>query len=489
MASSWLRRKSIREALLDDEGGLRKDLGAVDLTLLGIGAIIGAGLFSSIADMVTGTDATLGAGPAVIVSYLLTAIACGFAALCYAEIAAMVPISGSAYTYSYVAFGEVVAWIIGWDLIIEYAIGNIYVAARWGSYLQTLLEGLFGWRVPAWLATDIQTARALVAADPSRAGEFPTLFGAPFSVDAIAGGAVLGITVLLWLGVRESARANAAMVVLKLALIALFLGIGVFHVDPANWSPFAPNGAHGIWQGAALGFFSYIGFDAVSTAAEETRDPQRDMPRGMIASLLICTVLYMAVAAVLTGILPMSELDTVDDPLAAVFGRIGMHGVETAMAFGAVVAMSAVLLVFQLGQTRIFMVMARDGLLPEVFSRLHPTYRTPAVSTWVTGVGVMIGCSVLTPDQAIGLCNIGTLFAFVLVSLGVIVLRVREPDIERPFKVPGYPVTPVLAALSCLALIVGLERSNWLRFVGWLAIGLVVYVAFGRRFSRLAREA
>jgi APA family basic amino acid/polyamine antiporter len=482
------RRKTVADAVAEGEGaaGLRKTLGAVDLTLLGVGAIIGAGLFSSIADMVTGTDAMLGAGPAVVLSYLLTAVACGFAALCYAEIAAMVPISGSAYTYAYVAFGEVVAWIIGWDLIIEYAIGNIYVADKWGSYFQTWLNGMFGVRIPIWLTLDPQSAAARLAEDPSLVGQFPMVGGQVVAVNAVAAGVVLAITWLLHRGVQESARANAVMVGLKLLLIAVFLGIGVFHVDPANWSPFAPNGVSGIWQGAALGFFSYIGFDAVSTAAEETRDPQRDIPRGMIASLVICTVLYMLVAVVLTGILPVSELAKVDDPLAAAFGRIGMTGVETAMAFGAVVAMTAVLLVFQLGQTRIFMVMARDGLLPAGIATVHPTYRTPTVATWVTGGIVAVGCTVITPDQAIQLCNIGTLFAFVLVSFGVIALRRLEPDRPRPFKVPGYPITPLISAAACGMLILGLERSNWLRFVGWLAVGMVIYFAFGRRFSRLA---
>jgi APA family basic amino acid/polyamine antiporter len=485
---AWLRRKPLSQVLADPEhgGGLQKVLSAWDLTLLGIGAIIGAGLFSSIADMVVGTDHTLGAGPAVVLSYMMTATACGFAALCYAEIAAMAPVSGSAYTYAYLAFGEVIAWIIGWDLIIEYAIGNVYVADKWGSYFQTLLRNLFGVEVPAWLTMDVQSARLLVAADPARAAEFPVWFGGAGAVNLLAGGVTLALTLLLHWGVKESARVNGVMVALKLALIALFLGVGFFHVDPDNWRPFAPNGFGGVWQGAALGFFSYIGFDAVSTAAEETRDPQRDLPRGMIASLVICTVLYIAVAAVLTGILPVSELAGVEDPLAAAFDRIGMTGVGTAMAFGAVVAMSAVLLVFQLGQTRIFMVMARDGLLPPAFARLHPVHRTPTVSTWLTGGAVAVGCSILTPDQAIGLCNIGTLFAFVVVALGVLVLRVTDPDHPRPFRVPGYPVTPLVAALACLGLIVGLEASNWLRFLVWLAVGLVVYALYGMRRSRLA---
>jgi len=277
---------------------------------------------------------------------------------------------------------------------------------------------------------------------------------------------------------------NAVMVVLKVALIAAFLAIGVFHVDPSNWTPFAPKGFTGIWQAAALGFFAYIGFDAVSTAAEETKNPQRDMPRGLVWSLLICTALYVATAAVLTGVVPYTTIVS-HDPLAAAFGAMGFPGYRTAFALGAVVAMTAVLLVFQLGQTRIFMVMSRDGLLPRVFSRLHPRYKTPAVNTWITGLVVALACNLMTPDQAIGLCNIGTLFAFILVSLGVIVLRVREPDRPRPFRVPWYPWTPLLSAAACLGLILGLEASNWGRLAIWLAIGPVIYFLYGYRNSRL----
>ncbi len=488
--------------------GLKRALGAVDLTLLGIGAIIGAGLFSSIKDMITGTAVLEGAGPAVVISYALTAIACGFAALCYAEIAAMVPVSGSAYSYTYAAFGELVAWIIGWDLMIEYAIGNVYVAQSWGDYFQTFLSGINeSWQIPVWLTRDFQSATGIVhsasavladstASAEARAGAQATLdawAAVPrigdwvLSFNLPATSIVLALTVLLYIGVQESARANAAMVGLKVLLILVFLGIGFFHVDPANWHPFAPNGMHGIWQAAALGFFSYIGFDAVSTAAEECKNPQHALPRGLIWSLVICTVLYMATAVVLTGVVPVEKIVS-QDPLAEAFHVMGLEGGATAFALGAVVAMTAVLLVFQLGQTRIFMVMARDGLLPQVFSRVHPKHRTPYVSTWITGLLVALSCNVLTPGQAIGLCNIGTLFAFILVSLGVIVLRSREPDRPRPFRVPGYPVTPILSALACFGLILGLERSNWLRLVIWLAIGLVVYVLYSYRHSRLRRE-
>ena len=490
MIQDIFRRKSVDQVIPDGEhGGLKRSLGAFDLTMLGIGAIIGAGLFSSIADMIAGTDKTLGAGPAVMLSYTITAIACGFAALCYAEIAAMVPISGSAYSYSYVAFGEVIAWIIGWDLIVEYAIGNIYVAQKWGSYFQSFLGGLFGVTLPAWLTNDFQTGAALVAKDPALAAQFPTIGGHVISLNIPAGAITLLISFLLFIGVKESARVNTAMVILKLILIGAFIGIGVLHVDRNNWSDFAPNGFTGIWHGAALGFFSYIGFDAVSTAGEETRNPQKDLPRGMIWSLIICTVLYIATAAVLTGMMKPADIkENAGDPLAAAFRNIGMPGASTAIAFGAVIAMTAVLLVFQLGQTRIFMVMARDGLLPKVFSRIHPRFRTPHVSTWITGTFVALMCSVLTPEQAIGLTNIGTLFAFILVSIGVIALRVREPNRHRPFRVPGYPVTPILSALACLGLIIGLERSNWLRFLIWLVIGLVVYLFYGRTRSNLANK-
>ncbi|MBI3818174.1 MAG: amino acid permease [Planctomycetes bacterium] len=494
------RRKAVTDLVPEDGQsgtGLKRTLGVLDLTMLGIGAIIGAGLFSSIADMIAGTVdpdtgamKTLGAGPGVMISYMLTAIACGFAALCYAEIAAMVPISGSAYSYSYVAFGEVVAWIIGWDLIIEYAIGNIYVAQKWGTYFATFLKGMFDITLPIWLTNDIQSGWGLIKSNPELASQFPMIAGHAVSINLPAFAITLSLTMLLFVGVKESARANAVMVILKLALIGVFLGVGFFHIDSHNWTPFAPNKFTGIWQGAALGFFSYIGFDAVSTAGEETKNPQRDLPRGMIYSLLISTVLYILVAAVLTGILTTKEVkEHAGDPLAYMFEKIGMPGASTAFAFGAVIAMTAVLLVFQLGQTRIFMVMARDGLLPKVFSRIHPKFRTPHVSTWITGLFVASMCSVLTPDQAIGLTNIGTLFAFVLVSFGVIALRIREPNRHRPFKVPGYPVTPLISAAACIGLIVGLEISNWLRFVIWLAIGMVIYILYGYKRSVLGQSA
>jgi APA family basic amino acid/polyamine antiporter len=404
-----------------------------------------------------------------------------------------------------------VAWIIGWDLVIEYAIGNVYVAQSWGDYFQTFLYGLNeSWTLPVWLTKDFQSATAAVAAATHTLGDAAASVAdkaaAQTALDAWAGAPRLGpwvlslnlpataitlfLSLLLFLGVKESARANAIMVFLKVGLVLVFIGLGVWTLldrGTNHWRPFAPNGFQGIWQGAALGFFSYIGFDAVSTAGEECKNPQRDLPRGLIGSLLICTVLYILVGAVLTGVVPWSELKS-NDPLAFAMNHMGFTDFATIFAFGAMVAMTAVLLVFQYGQTRIFMVMSRDGLMPPVFSRIHPRFQTPHVSTWVTGVVVALSCSLLTPDQAIGLCNIGTLFAFILVSVGVIVLRRREPTRPRPFRVPGYPVTPILAALACFGLILGLERSNWMRLVIWLLLGLVVYALYGYRHSRLRRD-
>jgi APA family basic amino acid/polyamine antiporter len=478
------RRKPVARAVAEADGehALRRTLGAWDLTLLGVGAIVGAGIFSSVGQMAAGSDTHPGAGPALVLSYLLTGLACGFAAMCYAEIAALVPVAGSAYTYAYVALGEIVAWVIGWDLIIEYAIGNIYVAQSWADYFRSFLAG-FGLDFPPWLATDLQTA----SHTPAIAAVAPHLGGVVLAFNLPAALIVGLLTVLLVVGIRESARFNAVIVGVKLVLVTGFVAVGAFFIEPAHWRPFAPNGFRGIWTGASLAFFSYIGFDAVSTAAEETRDPQRDMPRGMIASLLICTVLYVTTAAVMTGLVPWRELG-VGDPLARALRLVGLEKLATVMSFGALIAVTAVLLVFQLGQPRIFLAMARDGLLPPVFARVHPRFRTPAFGTVLTGLFVAVMASILTPDQALELTNIGTLFAFVLVALGVMALRRHEPHAPRAFRCPGYPFTPLAAIASCLWLMAGLPASNWVRFAVWLAIGSVIYFGYGRRRSRLERR-
>ncbi|MDZ4224557.1 MAG: amino acid permease, partial [bacterium] len=362
-----------------------------------------------------------GAGPAITISFILTAIACGFAALCYAEFAAMVPISGSAYTYSYATMGELVAWIIGWDLIIEYAVGNIAVAISWSGYFTQLLHGL-GISLPLWLATDLRTALAspeILAAAP-HIGSIPIVCNLPAAL------IVLAITWILVIGIRESSLFNTIMVVIKLLTLGLFVAVGFFYVQPENWQPFMPNGWAGVQAGAAVIFFAYIGFDAVSTVAEECRNPAKDMPIGIIGSLLACTFIYIVVAVVLTGIVPSNELN-VSEPLALALTRLGLVKSAGFVSLGAVIALTAVLLVFQMGQPRIFFSMARDGLLPPWGAKVHPKYRTPHVTTIITGVVVAFFAAFASIDEMVDLTNIGTLFAFILVCMGILFLRVTDP--------------------------------------------------------------
>ncbi|HEU5208559.1 MAG TPA: amino acid permease [Longimicrobiales bacterium] len=501
MSSALFRRKPISEQQdgVDLTGGpvLRRTLGVWQLTALGIGAIIGAGIFSGAGTAVAGGPHHPGAGPALVLSYVLVAIACGFAALCYAEFAALIPRAGSAYTYAYATLGELVAWIIGWDLIIEYAVGNIAVAVSWSAYFQTLLRG-FGLALPEWLATDARTAlqahTALVAdptitaaslLDAARAyTEAPQLLGIHviFNLPAVLITAL--ITWVLVIGIRESARANTVMVVLKLAILAFFVAVGAFWVQPEYWTPFAPNGWQGIAAGAALIFFAYIGFDAVSTAAEEATDPQRDMPRAMIASLLVTSVIYVVVTLVMTGLVPW-ELHGTADPLASAFVNRGFEWAGAIISLGAVISMASVLLVFQLGQPRIFFSMARDGLLPQWAARLHPRYRTPHVTTILTGVFVAVFAAFANINEVIELTNIGTLFAFVLVAIGVMVLRLREPERHRPFRTPFVWVVAPGAVIACGYLMIQLPAITWIRFGLWLGLGLVVYWLYGYRNSRL----
>jgi APA family basic amino acid/polyamine antiporter len=484
-------------------GGLHRVLGKWDLTALGVGAIIGAGIFASTGSAIAGGADHVGAGPAIVVSFVLTAIACGFAALCYAEFAAMVPVAGSAYTYAYAALGEIIAWIIGWDLVIEYAVGNVAVAVSWSGYFCELLK-IFDLHLPAWLTTDFRSAAKaaeLVAAGKATPAmeaistalhDAPRAFGIPIIFNLPAVGIVAGITWLLVRGVKESARSNTLMVLLKIAIIVAFLVVGAFYVKPENWTAhggFAPNGFHGIGTAAAIIFFAYIGFDAVSTASEEARDAKRDMPFGIIASLLICTVLYIVVALVLTGVAPWKEVGT-PEPMLTALELAGSHGFILSLGrifvgVGAVIAMTSVLLVFQLGQPRIFFSMARDGLLPPWAAKVHPKYKTPHVTTIITGVIVGVFSAFMNIDEAVELTNIGTLFAFVLVAIGVVVLRVREPNRPRPFKVPGSPVTPLLAVVSCIFLMTQLPWVTWVRFFVWLVIGVVLYFSYGYRHSKL----
>lgn len=475
-------RKSVAAALAEAQSQatpLARRLGTRDLVFLGVGAVVGAGIFSSIGELAAGSPGHPGAGPALVVSYVVTAIVCGFSALSYAEMASVVPVAGSAYTYAFVTLGELPAWIIGWDLIIEYAIGNIYVAQSWGEYARAFVGQTLGVDLPFWLTTDLQTA----AKTEAIAASAPHLFGFVFACNLPAAFITMLLTVVLVRGVQQSARLNSWLVIGKLGLIAVFVAVGFGYVEPDNWHPFAPAGVRGVWTAASLAFFSYIGFDAVCTAAEEVKDPGKQLPRAMIFSLAICTVLYAVTAAVMTGMVPAAELG-VGDPLAYVLAKVGLHRLSSVMALGAVIAVTAVLLVFALGQPRILMAMARDGLLPKAFARIHPRYATPAFGTVVTGVFVALAPSFVTPSQALELTSIGTLFAFFLVSVGVIVLRIKEPLLVRTFRCPGYPVVPALSALFCVALMLGLPAMNWIRFGVWLAIGLLVYVFYGRKYAK-----
>src|SRR5690242_13596228 len=439
--SQLFRRKPISELLPDDAHSLKRVMGAGDLVMLAIGAVIGAGIFGAIGTAAAGQvgpDGAViryGAGPALVFSFILLGGACALAALCYAELASMIPQAGSAYAYSYATLGELVAWIIGWDLILEYAVGNVAVAISWGDYFNTLLRG-FGMVLPAWITTGYRTA--LLSSDPNIHGLLrpaPHVLGVPILIHLPASGIVMAITWLLLRGARESATANNIMVVIKLLALALFIAVGATHLNPANYHPFAPNGFAGIHQGAAIVFFAYIGFDAISTAAEETRNPQRNLPIGILGGLAICTLIYVVVGAVLTGMVPYKEL-AVADPLARALELAGFRSVSTVVALGAAVSMSAVLLVFQYGQPRIFFAMARDGLLPQWAAKIHPRTHIPWATTLFTGVFVAAWSLVGDAGETYDLTNIGTLFAFILVSIGVLVLRHTEPDRPRPFRVP-----------------------------------------------------
>ena len=485
---SLMQRKPIASA--SESSGMVRTLGVSDLVLLSIGAVIGAGIFASLGTAAAGEvlkDGTIvryGAGPALVVSFVLLGVVCGLAALCYAELAAMIPAAGSAYAYSYATLGELIAWIIGWDLILEYAVGNVAVAIAWSGYFDSLLSG-FDIHMPAWLIHGY--FQAMKSSDPAvelAIANAPRIAGIPLMINLPAFLIVAAITWLLCRGAKESARANAIMVTIKLLVLALFVGVGVMHIDTANYHPFAPNGWRGIHQGAAIVFFAYIGFDAVSTAGEETINPQRNLPRGILIGLGICTVIYVIVGAVATGMVPYNQLLGAD-PLAKALQLAGLKTVSWIVSAGAVVSMAAVLLVFQYGQPRIFYAMARDGLLPPFAAKLHPKYRTPYVTTIITGVFVACGALVADDAATYDLTNIGTLAAFMLVCIGVLVLRIREPERHRPFRVPF--VWPVAGggALACLYVMQGLPSSAWKAFGIWLLIGLAIYFLYGYRNSVL----
>ncbi|MHB8381090.1 MAG: amino acid permease [Candidatus Binataceae bacterium] len=466
LARQIFRRKPAAMLMAEAEsgsGGLKRALGALDLTMLGIGAIVGAGIF-----VLTGVAAAKYAGPAITLSFVVSGFACAMAALCYAEFAAMIPIAGSAYSYSYATMGELVAWIIGWDLVLEYAVGAAAVAVGWSGYLQVILKG-FGIRLPD----------AIAHAHGAGAGgviDLPALL------------IVLVISAVLYVGISESARLNSVIVAIKLAAIALVIVVGAFYIRPANWSPFAPMGWSGVMKGAAVIFFAYIGFDAVSTAAEEVIDPNRDLPIGILASLFVCTALYIVVAAVLTGMVPAHTID-LNAPLASAFVHRGLNAVSGIISLGAVAGLTSVLLVLLLGQSRVFFAVSRDGLLPAAFSRIHPRFRTPYIPTTLTGIAVGITAALLPIQEIAELTNIGTLFAFVLVCLGLIILRWIEPGMRRPFRTPLVPLVPILGVIFCLYLMLSLPIVTWIRFFAWMAIGFGIYFGYGRFHSRVAAAA
>lgn len=506
MDSKLFRCKNIDQLIADAENPerrLKKTLGWVSLTALGIGAIIGSGIFvltgtaaageyfqapsilhAQVLDILVnlirggGTSAVLmhgrpPAGPSIAISFLLVAIACSFAGLCYAELASMIPIAGSAYTYSYATLGEIFAWIVGWDLILEYVVSNVVVAIGFGAYTKSQLAA-FGvnigdkWSTPVW-----------------ESGHWT---GSYFNFPAFL--IVFLLTVLLVRGVKESAEANNVMVAIKIAAILVFLMVGGMLVHPANWKPFAPSGFGGIVTGGAIVFFTYIGFDSVSTAAEEAKNPQRDLPIGIIGSLIVCTILYIGVSVVLLGMMKYNTFvsgPAMDAPVAYALQHLGAGRLsQSFIVIGALMGMISSLLVYQYGQARIWYAMSRDGLFPKIFSRVHKRFKTPHVSTWIAGFAVGIPAGIFAVSDAADLSNIGTLFAFVLVSLGVIILRRKQPERPRAFRVPFVPWFPLLSVLFCGGLMTGLTVITWIRFLVWLILGLMIYFAYSRHRSDLS---
>jgi len=493
MGNPLFARKPIKR-ILDEMAGdnrLHRVLGPVSLSSLGVGAIIGTGIF-----VLTGVAAHDKAGPALMLSYAFAGLACIFAALCYSEFAAMVPVAGSAYTYSYATLGELAAWMIGWDLILEYAVASATVAHGWSHYFQNLI-GIFGVHMPAVLRT------GPFDYDPESGQLVAT--GAFVDLPAVLVSAF--VTVILVKGIKESVTFNNAMVFVKVAIVLFVIIVGAQYVDPANWEPFAPFGYGGVsifghvfgrtgaggeplgmMAGSATIFFAYIGFDSISTHAEEAKNPQRDVPIGIIVSLVLCTFLYIAVSAVITGMVPYDQID-INAPIPAAFASVGMPWAQLLIAAGALAGITSVLLVLMLSQPRVMLAMARDGLVPQsFFAAVHEKFRTPWKSSILTGVFVALLAGLLPLRVLAELVNIGTLFAFVVVCAAVLVLRKTHPDLHRPFRVPLVPVVPIIGILMCLFLMLSLPAENWLRLVIWFAIGLVIYFAYGAKHSVLRRE-
>jgi APA family basic amino acid/polyamine antiporter len=504
--SQLFARKSIEQLLNNSQRPgphLAKTLGPWSLTALGIGAVVGSGIFTSVGSAIAGQSFTKtsvfnvplldylvhhtatfgrpGAGPAIALSMVLVGMVCAFTALCYAELASMIPIAGSAYTYTYATLGELIAWIIGWDLILEYAVSNMAVSVGFASHTVALMDWLgihppLRWISPAYLPAGLQDINGRTLYEP----------GWHFGFDWPAFLIVALLTVLLVRGIRESTQANNAMVLLKIGAILIFVMVGAQFLHPQNWHPFYPNGWSGVLTGGSIIFFSYIGFDSVSTAAEEARNPQRDVPFAIIVTLLVCTVLYVGVVVVLTGMVPWHSLMDDASPEVNALRRLHLRWTELAVLFGALLGMISSLLVYQIGQARVWFAMSRDGLLPKPLGSIHPRFRTPDVATWIAGIVVGIPAGLLDIGTLFDLSNIGTLFAFVLVSVGVLVLRYREPERHRAFRAPGGYITPVLSIAFCVLLMAGLPILTWIRFCVWLALGLLVYFSYSRHHSEFS---
>ena len=494
--SKLIRKKNPDDLIAQSkEAGLSKTLTAFDLIVLGVSAVIGSGIFVMIGAAALGTSDHIGAGPSLVISIVLAAVACIFPALCYAEFASMIPVAGSAYTYTFATMGELAAWMIGWILMLEYAIGNITVASSWTGYLFQLLQGFEKWlphslvHPPLWLINDYGSAVEKYTAlglDP--AVEIPRLFGLiPFSMNLPAIGIILFLAAVLTKGMKESTKMATTMVFIKLAVIALFVGVGAFYVKPDNWVPVAPNGLQGVIIGAFIIFYAYIGFDAISTAAEETKNPQRDLPIGLIGSLVLCSLIYGLVALVFTGIIPYGSSVDMHAPIAHAMKIVNQNGVAGLISVGALAGLTSVLLVLQYGTTRILYAMSRDNFFPSIMKKVHPKYQTPYVITWASAILVVIGSLFMNMNIAAELCIFGTFTSFIIVCVGVLLLRKTDPDRHRPFRVPFCPWLPLLGIGICSYLMISAMKdlkTSALLFPVWILVGVVIYFAYGYQKNR-----